>query len=70
MPVGYMTRLAVQEAPAWWGKNQGAFTDLHTSNIIKLDASASSGVEFFQKLIAALAVADPTYSQSGEPTWV
>lgn len=70
MPVGYMTRLAAQEAPAWWGKNQGAFTDLHTSNIIKLDASASSGVEFFQKLIAALAVADPTYSQSGEPSWV
>ena len=27
-------------------------------------------MEFFQKLIAALAVADPTYSQSGEPTWV
>lgn len=70
MPVGYMTRLAAQSEPAWWGSNQGTFTDLHTSHILKLNAANSSGVEFFQQLISALAVADPTYSQSGEPTWV
>ena len=70
MPVGYMTRLAAQSEPAWWGSNQGAFTDLHTSNILKLNAASASGTEFFQQLISALAVADPTYSQSGEPTWV
>lgn len=70
MPVGYMTRLAAQSEPAWWGSNQGTFTDLHTSHILKLNAASSSGVEFFQQLISALAVADPTYSQSGEPTWV
>lgn len=32
--------------------------------------AGATGVEFFQALIGALAVADPTYSQSGEPTWV
>ena len=70
MPVGYMTRLAAQSEPAWWGSNQGDFTDLHTTHILKLDASSANGVDFFQKLIGALSAADPTYSQSGEPTWV
>lgn len=70
MPVGYMSRLAAQSKPAWWGNNQGEFTDLHTSHILKLNSASATGVEFFQALIGALAVADPTYSQSGEPTWV
>ena len=70
MPVGYMTRLAAESEPSWWGSNQGPFTDLHTSHILKLDAASTGGVEFFQKLIEALAVADPTYSQSGELTWI
>ena len=70
MPVGYMTRLAAQSKPAWWGNNQGEFKDLHTSHILKLNVADATGVEFFQALIGALAVADPTYSQSGEPTWV
>lgn len=70
MPVGYMTRLAAQSKPSWWGTNQGEFKDLHTSHILKLNVASATGVEFFQALIGALAVADPTYSQSGEPTWV
>lgn len=70
MPVGYMTRLAAQSQPAWWGPNQGEFKDLHTSHILKLNSASATGVEFFQALIGALSVADPTYSQSGEPTWV
>lgn len=70
MPVGYMTRLAAQNQPAWWGPNQGEFKDLHTSHILKLNSASATGVEFFQALIGALSVADPTYSQSGEPTWV
>lgn len=65
-----MTRLAAQSEPAWWGSNQGDFTGLHTTHILKLDASSANGVDFFQKLIGALSAADPTYSQSGEPTWV
>ena len=70
MPVGYMSRLAASSQPAWWGTDQGEFTDLHTSHILKLNVAGATGVEFFQALIGALAVADPTYSQSGEPTWV
>lgn len=70
MPVGYMSRLAASVQPAWWGTDQGEFTDLHTSHILKLNVAGATGVEFFQALIGALAVADPTYSQSGEPTWV
>lgn len=70
MPVGYMTRLAAASQPAWWGTNQGSFTDLHTSHVLTVDAASSTGAEFFQALIGALAVADPKYSQSGEPTWV
>lgn len=70
MPVGYMSRLAAQSKPSWWGNNQGEFTDLHTSHILKIDSASATGVAFFQALIGALAAADPTYSQSGEPTWV
>lgn len=55
MPVGYMTRLAAQSKPSWWGTNQGEFKDLHTSHILKLNVASATGVEFFQALIGALA---------------
>ncbi|MEG2383403.1 MAG: phage major capsid protein, partial [Oscillospiraceae bacterium] len=51
MPVGFATRLAATSKPAWWGSNQGAFTDLHLSNVKKLSIAASSGVNFFRSLI-------------------
>lgn len=70
MPVGYMTRLAAATQPAWWGTNQGAFKNLSTSHILKFAGSALTGEAFFQKLITHLAVADPSYSASGEATWV
>jgi len=62
MPVGIITRLA------WWGSQQAAFTDLHTSHILKLDIASKTGVEFFQPLVAALAVAKPDYS-NGTVIW-
>lgn len=62
MPVGIITRLAAAVKPEWWGSQQAAFTDLHTSHILKLDLSSKTGVEFFQPLTAALAVAKPNYS--------
>lgn len=68
MPVGIITRLAAQTQPTWWGAQQSAFTDLHTSNILKLDLTAKTGVEFFQPLVAALAVAKPDYS-TGTVVW-
>lgn len=69
MPVGIITRLAAQTKPTWWGSQQGDFTDLHTSNILKLDLAAKNGVEFFRPLVAALAVAKPDYS-NGTVIWV
>lgn len=69
MPVGIITRLAAQTKPTWWGSQQGDFTDLHTSNILKLDLAAKNGVEFFRPLVAALAVAKPDYS-NGTAIWV
>jgi HK97 family phage major capsid protein len=69
MPVGFVTRLAATAQPSWWGTNQGAFTDLHTSNVLVLNISAATGVTFFQPMIAALGVADPKYS-TGVPCWI
>lgn len=68
MPVGILTRLAAQSKPDWWGKDQGEFTDLHTSNILKLSLTDKSGVEFFRPLGTALAVAKPDYSD-GRLVW-
>lgn len=68
MPVGIITRLAAQTKPTWWGSQQAAFTDLHTSHILKLDLASKNGVEFFQPLVAALAVAKPDYS-NGTVIW-
>ena len=69
MPVGFVTRLAADSQPAWWGKNQGAFTNLSTTNILTLDLAASTGKEFFSPLLAALGTAKPNYA-TGAPVWV
>lgn len=65
MPLGIVSRLAETEQPATWGARAPAWTDLHTSNIIKLNAGAARGVEFFAAIAAALGVAKPVYSTDG-----
>lgn len=69
MPVGIATRLAADEQPAWWGTNQGTFTALATTNVIKANSAAKNGEEFYADLITALGAADPKYS-NGTPVWV
>ena len=69
MPVGFVTRLAAETTPTWWGNDQGNFTDLHTSHILKLDIDSTSGTAFFSTLIEALGIADPKYSD-GRVFWV
>ena len=64
-PVGIATRLAAQSSPAWWGTNEPAFVDLHTSNIKTINKSAATGAEFFAALIAELGIAKPVYSGEG-----
>ena len=65
MPVGIITRLAAESQPAWWGTNEPAFVDLHTSNIKSINKSTASGAEFFAALIAELGIAKPVYSGDG-----
>lgn len=65
MPIGIATRLAASSQPAWWGTNDPDFTDLHTSNIQKLNINGNSGAAFFIALVEKLAIAKPKYSADG-----
>ncbi len=69
MPVGIVTRLAQTSAPSNWGDNAPAWTDLHTSNIKKLNIASSTGATFYASLVAALGTAKPNYSD-GRAFWV
>ena len=64
-PVGIVTRLAAQSSPAWWGTNEPAFVDLHTSNIKVINKGSVRGAEFFEALVAELGIAKPVYSSDG-----
>jgi HK97 family phage major capsid protein len=69
MPLGISTRLAQTAAPSNWGTYAPTWTDLHTTNILKLNIDATTGAAFFASLIAALGVAKPDYSD-GAAFWV
>lgn len=66
MPLGIVTRLAQETQPTDWGTNAPAWVDLHTSNVLTIDAKTSKkGEDFFEALIEALGVAKPVYSSDG-----
>lgn len=65
MPVGMMTRLGQTGKPAYWGDNQGEWTDLHSSNVMKLNLASLEGIAFFIPLLSALAKAKPTFTTDG-----
>lgn len=65
MPIGIVTRLAQTSQPANWEANAPTWTDLHTSNVKKLNIDSSTGEAFFTSLIEALAVAQPYYNGDG-----
>ena len=64
-PIGIVTRLALTSQPAWWDTNAPAFTDLHTSNIQKINIDGTSGAAFFASLIEKLAIAKPWFNSDG-----
>jgi len=68
MPVGIVTRLAQTSKPNNWGANAPEWTDLHTSNIKKLNINTSTGATFYASLIEALGAAKPDYSD-GRAFW-
>ena len=65
MPTGIVTRLAQTVQPSDWGTNAPAWTDLHSTNIQKLNIKSTRGAEFFEALVVALGVAKPVYSSDG-----
>ncbi len=69
MPVGIATRLAETSEPSYWGDNEKAWTDLHSTNALKFDPTSMTAEAFFATLILNLGVAKPDYS-SGELFWV
>ena len=69
MPVGFVTRLAETQKPVYWNDQQGEWTDLHNTNVLTLNLSSSTGVAYFQGLMAAMGKAKPNYT-NGKTVWV
>ena len=69
MPVGIMTRLGQTVQPGYWGANQGDWTDLHSSNVLKLNLASLEGTSFFIPFLSACAKAKPTFTTDGK-IWV
>ncbi len=69
MPVGFVTRLAETQKPVYWNDQQGEWTDLHTTNVLRLNLSSATGVAYFQGLMAAMGKAKPNYT-NGKTVWV
>lgn len=68
MPLGFVTRLAQASKPASWSDDAPAWTDLRTSNVLKINPAGMTAVEFFADLILKLGKARANYS-SGEKFW-
>ena len=69
MPVGIMTRLGQTVQPGYWGANQGDWTNLSSSNVLKLNLAALEGTAFFIPLLSACAKAKPTFTTDGK-IWI
>jgi len=69
MPLGFLTRLAQTSAPSDWDANGPAWTDLHTTNILKFSPSGMTSETFFANLVAYCGVAKSNYS-NGQKFWV
>jgi len=65
MPLGIVTRLAQTSEPADWESDGPAWTDLHVSNVQKINVGSETGVAFFTALIEKLGIAKPKYSSDG-----
>ncbi|WMJ78476.1 MULTISPECIES: phage major capsid protein [unclassified Sedimentibacter] len=68
MPVGIVTRLAETAQPAYWGTKEKDWTDLHTTNLLLIDAAANTDVLFYKDLILKLGKVKANYATGGK-TW-
>lgn len=64
MPVGIATRLAETAKPGYWGQIEQEWTDLHVSNVVKIDPATKSKEEFFAELIEKAGIPAPNYNAS------
>jgi len=67
MPVGIMKRLAEIAAPAYWGSNEKAWTDLHTTHL-SFSVDTNKGAAFYEDLVAKLSVISSKYA-TGDTFW-
>lgn len=68
MPQGIATRLAQTSQPSDWSSKGPAWTNLSTSNILKINPGSMTSEQFFAALILDLAKARANYS-TGEKFW-
>lgn len=68
MPLGIVTRLAQQSAPANYPANAPAWEDLHTSNIKQIGGDSVTGTAFWAALVEATGNTFTRYSR-GEQFW-
>lgn len=68
MPLGIVTRLAQSAQPSDYPANAPAWVDLHTSNVIKINGTTSTGAEFWAQLMEAIGNTYTRYSR-GEMFW-
>lgn len=69
MPLGIVTRLAQEAEPDNWGDNAPAWTDLHTSNVKKINPSGLTAEALFAAIILDAGVAKASYSTDGAKFW-
>ena len=68
MPMGIVTRLAQTSKPSDYPAAAPAWTDLHTSNILKIGGIGVTGAQFWAQLMEATGAASSKYS-SGNTFW-
>lgn len=68
MPLGIVTRLAQQSAPANYPANAPAWEDLHSSNIKQIGGDSVTGAAFWADLVEATGNTFTRYSR-GEQFW-
>lgn len=69
MPVGIVTRLIETSKPAYWNDNAPTWTDLHTSNVKKINPSGLTADALYAAIILAAGVAKANYSTDGAKFW-
>ncbi|NTW04538.1 MAG: phage major capsid protein [Peptococcaceae bacterium] len=65
MPLGIATRLAQASKPSSWDVDAPDWTDLRTSNLLKINPSGMTAEAFFAALLLDLGVARPNYAIGG-----